>query len=335
MSGVQQMTVEETDAGSRLDRWFKRQFPHIPHGKVEKLLRTGQLRVDGKRAKGNARIEGGQIIRIPPLPEPSEIKKDAPVNPDDVEFMRKLVIYEDNDLIGLNKPFGIAVQGGTKTTRHIDGLLPALGQGCRLVHRLDRDTSGVLLIAKNAKAAKVAGQAFQSRRAQKIYWGITNGAPKPSGGEIKGYMAKGRLDNRFGNIHEGKEVMEAVRHGADGAKHAKTLYATVAKAGQRASWITMQPLTGRTHQLRLHMQLLGAPIAGDPKYMTDRPLPGGLENKLHLHARRLTLPRDGMPDLVIEARLPGHMERAFETLGFEGKNTPNWGDVDWDEIADG
>lgn len=329
MSGVQQITVEETDAGSRLDRWFKRLFPHIAHGRVEKLLRTGQLRVDGKRVKGNARLEGGQVVRIPPLPDPTEIKKTAPVNDRDVAYMRSLVIYEDSDLIALNKPHGIAVQGGTNTTRHIDGLLPALGEGCRLVHRLDRDTSGVLLIAKNVRAAKWAGRAFQSRRAEKIYWGITNGVPRPSAGEIKGYMAKGVLDNRFGNKHEGKEVMEAVHHGAEGAKHAKTLYQSVAKAGQRAAWVVMQPLTGRTHQLRLHMQLLGSPIAGDPKYMTDRPLPGGLENMLHLHARSLTLPREDKPDLVLKAPLPEHFNIAFEILGFEEAD-PN---VDWDELV--
>ena len=188
MSGVQKITVEEADGGSRLDRWFKRQFPHIPHGKVEKLLRTGQLRVDGKRAKGSLRIEGGQIVRVPPLPEPSEVKTKRPVNDKDARFMRGLVIYEDDDLIALNKPHGIAVQGGSKTTRHIDGMLPALGEGCRLVHRLDRDTTGVLLVAKNARAAKWAGRAFQSRRAEKIYWGITNGVPKPTGGEIKGCL---------------------------------------------------------------------------------------------------------------------------------------------------
>jgi len=330
MSGVQQITVEASEGGARLDRWFKRRFPHIPHGKVEKLLRTGQLRVDGKRAKGSLRIEGGQVVRVPPLPDPSEIKTKRPVSEDDTAFMRGLVIYEDADLIALNKPFGLAVQGGTKTTRHIDGMLSALGEGCRLVHRLDRDTTGVLLVAKSARAAKEAGRAFQSRRAEKIYWGLTNGVPRPTGGEIKGYMAKGRLDNRFGNKHEGKEVMEAVRHGAPGAKHARTLYDCAAKAGVRVAWVVMQPLTGRTHQLRLHMQLLGAPIAGDPKYMTDRPLPGGLETKLHLHARRLTLPREGQEGLVIEAPLPGHMQRAFEMMGFEGD-----GEVDWDEIAHG
>jgi len=331
MSGVQQRTVEETDAGSRLDRWFKRQFPHIAHGRVEKLLRTGQLRVDGKRSKGNLRLEGGQVVRIPPLPEPTEIKKTAPVNERDVAYMRSLIIYEDADLIALNKPHGIAVQGGTNTTRHIDGLLPALGEGCRLVHRLDRDTSGVLLIAKNVRAAKWAGRAFQSRRAEKIYWGIANGVPRPSAGEIKGYMAKGVLDNRFGNKHEGKEVMEAVHHGAKGAKHAKTLYQCAAKAGQRAAWVVMRPLTGRTHQLRLHMQLLGAPIAGDPKYMTDRPLPGGLENMLHLHARSLTLPREDKADLVLEAPIPEHFKMAFDVLGFDDADPS----VDWDELANG
>ena len=328
MSGVQKLTIPDHDEGQRLDRWFKRQFPHIPHGKVEKLLRKGEIRLDGKRAKGNVRIEGGQMIRVPPLPDPSDMSGPKPVSDFDAQFIRSLVIYEDEELIAINKPAGIAVQGGSKTIRHIDGMLPALGEGCRLVHRLDRDTSGVLLIAKSAAAAKWAGRAFQSRRAEKIYWGITNGVPRPISGEIKGYMAKGRLDNRFGNINEGKEVMMAVRHGHDGAKHARTLYDVRSQAGQKAAWVSMMPLTGRTHQLRLHMQLLGAPIAGDPKYMTDRPLPGGLAKKLHLHARSLELPRDGKPPLKFTADLPDHMEKAFGTMGFNPKNDT----VDWDEL---
>ena len=328
MSGVQTIDVDASDAGQRLDRWFKRLFPHVPHGKVEKLLRTGQIRLDGKRAKGNARIEAGQTVRVPPLPDPTEEKAAPVIHQADKDFMASLVIYEDDDLIALNKPFGLAVQGGTNTYRHIDGLLPALGTGLRLVHRLDRDTTGVLLIAKSAKAASWSGRAFQSRRAEKVYWGITNGTPKPGSGEIKGYMAKGRLDNRFGNVNEGKEVMMAVRHGTDGAKHARTLYQTVSTAGSKAGWVAMQPLTGRTHQLRLHMQLLGAPIAADPKYMTDRPLPGGLAEKLHLHARSLGLPREGQPDLFLEAPLPDHMESAFDRLGFD-KRTPL---LPWDEM---
>ncbi len=327
MSGVQSVDVPEEDAGSRLDRWFKKRFPHVPHGRVEKLLRTGQLRVDGKRAKGNLRLEAGQVVRIPPLPDPSTPKGSKTVHPADAEFIRSLVVFEDDDLIALNKPFGLAVQGGSKTTRHIDGMLPALGEGCRLVHRLDRDTSGVLLIAKSAKAAQWIGKAFQSRKAEKIYWAVTNGVPKPTAGEIKGYMAKGVTDNRFGNKNAGREVMQAVRHGAEGAKHARTLYQTASTAGQKAAWLVMQPLTGRTHQLRLHMQLLGAPVAGDPKYMTDRPLPGGLENKLHLHARRLTIPGP-RGSLIFEAPLPGHMRAAFEQFGFDGE--PDL--IAWDEL---
>jgi 23S rRNA pseudouridine955/2504/2580 synthase len=172
------------------------------------------------------------------------------------------------------------------------------------------------------------GRAFQSRRAEKIYWGITNGVPKPNAGEIKGYMAKGVLDNRFGNKHMGKEVMEAVRHGADGAKHAHTLYQTLSQAGQRAAWVSMMPLTGRTHQLRLHMQLLGAPLAGDPKYMTDRDLPVGLEQRLHLHARSISIPREGRGPLSVTAHLPKHMNAAFELLAFNRTEDA----VDWDAL---
>jgi len=327
MSGVQKLTVPDHDAGGRLDRWFKRQFPHIPHGRVEKLLRKGEIRLDGKRVKGSVRIEGGQVVRVPPLPDPSDMSVTPPVNEADQAFIKSLVIYEDDDLIGLNKPAGLAVQGGSKTTRHIDGMLPALGEGCRLVHRLDRDTSGVLLIAKSAASAKWAGRAFQSRRAEKVYWGITNGVPHPKAGEIKGYMAKGRLDNRFGNKHMGKEIMVAVRHGDKDAKHAKTLYQTVQSAGVKAGFVAMQPLTGRTHQLRLHMQLLGAPIAGDPKYMTDRPLPGGLANKLHLHARSLMIPGP-QGDLHFQAPLPSHMKDAFSQLGFDETAPID----DWEEL---
>ncbi len=327
MSGVQILTIAEEDAGQRLDRWFKRRFPHIPHGRVEKLLRTGQMRINGKRVKGSARIETGDDIRIPPLPEPTEVKTVRGPSQTDIRFMRDLVIFEDADLIALNKPFGLAVQGGTKTTRHIDGLLPALGKGCRLVHRLDRDTSGVLLIAKHAKSAAWAGRAFQSRRAEKIYWGVTNGVPHPKAGEIKGYMAKGKLDNRFGNKHMGKEIMIPVRHGEKDAKHARTLYQSPQTAGVKAAFVAMQPLTGRTHQLRLHMQLLGAPIAGDPKYMTDRPLPGGLDRKLHLHARSLMIPGpEG--DLHFSAPLPPHMKDAFSQLGFDEKAPME----DWEEL---
>ena len=270
MSGVQKIEITDSDADSRLDRWFKRIFPHVPHGRVEKLLRTGQIRVNGKRAKGNIRLSSGDIVRIPPLPDPSEAKALRRVSAQDVNFMRDLIIYEDGEMYALNKPHGLAVQGGSKTTRHIDGLLPALGDGCRLVHRLDRDTSGVLIIAKSVKAAAWLGKSFQSRKAIKSYWGVTNGIVKPLEGEIKGYMAKGRLDNRFGNKHMGKEVMMPVRHGEAGGKHARTLYQTISTAGQKAGWVVMRPLTGRTHQLRLHMQLLGCLLYTSPSPRDQR-----------------------------------------------------------------
>ena len=329
MSAVQIITVPEGDDDTRLDRWFKRLFPHIPHGRVEKLLRTGQLRVDGKRAKGNFRLQAGQSVRVPPLPDPVEARDEKPkLHDDEVRLIRGMIIYEDESLFALNKPAGLAVQGGTKTKDHIDRLLPALGDGERLVHRLDRDTSGVLIVAKNAKAAKMISAAFASRKARKTYWGITNGLPRPAEGEIKGYIAKGIRDNSFGNELSGQEIMVAVRHGASGAKYARTQYQVVAKAGTKAAWVVMYPHTGRTHQLRLHMQLLGAPIAGDPKYMTDRPQPTTLENVLHLHARSLELPREGKPPLKLVADMPEHMIAAFDMLGFNPKNDT----VDWEEL---
>ena len=324
MSGVQQLPVPEHDAGQRLDRWFRRMFPHVPRGRVEKLMRTGQLRVDGKRVKGAHRLEAGQVVRVPPLPDPETVR--AKASEHQVSELRQWVIFENDDLLVIDKPHGLAVQGGTKTTRHIDGMLP---EGYRLVHRLDRDTSGVLVIAKSAAAARWAGKAFQSRRARKIYWGVTNGVPRPLSGEIKGYIAKGLLDNRFGNIHEGKEVMEPVRHGADGAKYARTLFEAVATAGAKAAFVAMMPMTGRTHQLRLHMQMLGAPLAGDPKYMTDRPLPGGIANQLHLHARELSITDPAGRALTFTAPLPAHMQASFEMLGFKESEADN---IDWESL---
>ena len=313
MSAVQNLEVDEADAGARLDRWFKRKFPHIPHGRVEKLLRTGQVRVDGKRAKGNARLEAGQNIRIPPLPDPTEEKPKARVSDKDAALIRDIIIYEDDDLFALNKPAGLAVQGGTNTFRHVDGMLPVLASkniSPRLVHRLDRDTSGVLVIAKNARAAAWLGKAFQSRRARKVYWGITNGVPRPGEGEIKGYVLKSE-----GLM--GREIMSAVKHGTPGAKYARTLYQTVSEAGKRAAWVVMQPLTGRKHQLRLHMELLGTPIVYDPKYESDREQPGGLDEMLHLHARSLDLPHPDGHVISITAPLPDHFELAFHLLGFD------------------
>lgn len=317
MSGVQILAVDAGDDGSRLDRWFKRKFPHIPHGRVEKYLRTGQLRVDGKRARGKLRLEAGQNVRVPPLPEPGDKKPTRRMSDADINFMKNLVIYEDNDLIALNKPAGLAVQGGTNTTRHIDGMLAALaykGTPPRLVHRLDKDTSGVLVVAKNAKSAAWLGKAFQNRSTKKIYWGITQGVPRPTEGEVKGYMAKGEG-------HDGREIMIPVRHGTPGAKHARTLYQVASSAGTRAAWVVMRPLSGRKHQLRLHMHLLDTPLAFDPKYTTDREELGGLSPQLHLHAKSLILPHPDGHTIALHAALSPHMQNAFDLFGFD-ENMP-------------
>lgn len=315
MSGVQNLLVPEGDDGARLDRWFKRLFPHIAHGRVEKYLRTGQIRVDGKRVKGSARLCAGQNVRIPPLPAPSVEKKPSRVSDKDAKFLQDIIIFQDDELIALNKPSGIAVQGGTKTIRHIDGMLPALASGGtapKLVHRLDRDTSGVLIVAKTTASAKWLGRAFQSRRARKVYWGISNGVPRPSIGEVKGYVAKAEGE-------QGREIMQAVRHGDAGGKYARTLYQTVAEAGKRAAFVVMQPLTGRKHQLRLHMELLGTPLVGDTKYLTDREAPVGLAPKMYLHARSIEIPRPGGGVLSVTAPLPAHFKEAFDLLGFSEK----------------
>ncbi|WP_420431970.1 RluA family pseudouridine synthase [Hyphobacterium sp.] len=324
MSGVQTLTVEPGDAGARLDKWFKRKFPHVPNGRLQKALRKGEIRVDGSRAKADTRVETGQSIRIPPLPEPEDRKPEPSINREDAEFIRSLVIHEDDELIAFNKPLGLAVQGGSKTSRHVDGLLAAFGKGeqkPKLVHRLDRDTSGVLVTAKTPAAAAKLAKAFAARESEKTYWAIVAGVPKPKTGEIKGFLKKDT-----GGAH-GREQMMPAHHGEPGAQHALTRYTVVAEAGQRASWIAMRPITGRTHQLRVHAAIMGHAILGDRKYTSDRPEPENLSGKLHLHSRRLVLPIGRKP-LVLEAPLPPHMVTTFKALGFE------IGHIDEDDIAE-
>lgn len=316
MSGVVTETVGAKEAGSRLDRFIKRRV-RLSQGEVEKLLRTGQVRVDGGRAKANMRLEAGQLVRLPPLSaeawRPSERERAGTLPARDAAFIRELVIYRDDELIALNKPAGIAVQGGTGQGRHIDGLLGALTEGehrPRLVHRLDRDTSGLLLLARHPAAAKRLGELFRSREMDKVYWAVTVGVPNPRAGQLRSWMAKGAGPG------EAREKMRPARQGEPGARHAVTNYATISTAGQRAAWIALKPQTGRTHQLRFHMAELGTAILGDMKYETRREVPGGVAKGLHLHARALILPRAGRRPLMLEAPLPAHMQETFETLGF-------------------
>ncbi|HQF31956.1 MAG TPA: RluA family pseudouridine synthase, partial [Hyphomicrobiales bacterium] len=281
----------------------------------------GQVRVDGKRAKANARLEAGQTVRVPPLPEVPEGDRPAPkrrVSAEDAAFVRSLVLHEDRDLFVLNKPFGLAVQGGSKTVRHLDGMLDALagpdGERPRLVHRLDRDTSGVLVLARTRQAASQLGKVFRSRSARKIYWAVLHGVPKPAQGKITAALAKVAAA-------DGEKVVP-VDPNDEEAMRAVTYYSVIEKAGQKFAWVSLKPVTGRTHQLRAHTALIGHPIVGDPKYGLEeiakegREL-GGIENKLHLMARRLVIPHPRGGTLDITAPLPEHMRRSFDKLGFD------------------
>jgi 23S rRNA pseudouridine955/2504/2580 synthase len=330
-------TVGEDEAGMRLDRWFKRRFPALALSHLAKICRKGEVRVDGKRVETSTRLKEGQKVRVPPLrlaPAAPALKR---VEPEDAKELARLTIFEDKDIIVLNKPFGLAVQGGSGMKRHIDGMLESLARSDSrpvLVHRLDRDTSGVLLIAKNRRTAAELGEVFRSRQAKKIYWALVEGVPKPIRGRISLYLAKGagmteeRARGRDQSASRDFEKMRVARHGETDAQHSLTYYATVDKAAPRCAWLSMKPLTGRTHQLRAHAEAIGHPIFGDPKYGRRpedearrrdpmRAMPATLERKLHLLARRLVLPhpKGGMLDVI--APLPEHMRRSWDFFGFD------------------
>ena len=321
----------------RLDRWFRRRFPNVPQSHLNRIVRKGELRVSGKRAEISTRLEAGESVRVPPLQaSPAPAARTAAPAPGDAEALRAMTLYEDRDVIVINKAYGLAVQGGSGTTRHIDGMLAALadasGQRPVLVHRLDRDTSGVLLIAKSRKAAAELGEIFRSRGARKIYWALVEGVPKPAQGRISMFLAKGEgMGEDRGARGAGRadvERMRVARHGDPDAQHSVTLYAVVDKVAPRLAWLSMRPITGRTHQLRAHCEAIGHPIIGDPKYNRRpdndparadplRAVPPGVEPKLHLLARRLVLPHPGGGVIDVTAPLPEHMRRSFEMFGFD------------------
>ena len=314
--------VDATDEAMRLDRWFKNRYPDIGHGQLEKLIRTGQIRIGGQRVKAATRVKPGDQIRVPPfkMTETRAPKARPTADADALEAVRSWVIYRDDDVIAINKPPGIAVQGGTGTTLHIDALLDGLQfdsiERPRLVHRLDRDTSGVLLLARNAPTARALAAAFRSKTPRKLYWTLVAGAPKRSKGRID--MAIEKVKGRGG---------ERMSRADDTGKPAQTDYRVIEAADRRIAWLAMMPATGRTHQLRVHCaEGLKCPIVGDAKYgggdlgIVD----DGLERRLHLHARAIQLPhpneREGNPALHIRAPLPLHMETAWKKLGFDEHN---------------
>ncbi|MEL7029291.1 MAG: RluA family pseudouridine synthase [Pseudomonadota bacterium] len=316
---VETVTVDEDDAGQRLDRWFKRRYPALRHGELEKLLRKGQIRVEGGRAKASRRLEAGERVRVPPLRAPHQrVPAPATISKADRDFVRSLVLYEDEALIVLNKPFGLAVQGGAKTERHLDGLVAGLvPRGVdkpKLVHRLDRDTGGLIVFAKSRKCAATLSAAFKGRTVEKTYWALVVGAPRPMLGEISLPLAK----------RGGAGGREQVRAGGEDAKPAVSRYAVVGEAAGRLAWLALRPLTGRTHQLRVHCAEMGWPIVGDGKYGGAASKVAGVTPKLHLFARRLCFahPATGAT-LDLEAPLHGHMLETWRFLEFDPERAPD------------
>jgi 23S rRNA pseudouridine955/2504/2580 synthase len=326
VSEVRQFTVAPDDDGIRLDRWFKRHLPDANFNMVSRWSRTGQLRVDGKRATPGDRIEAGQIIRVPPAEPPAAPKPKVhrpTLSEDEIAFVNEIVIHRDAQAIVVNKPPGLATQGGTKTRTHLDGLLDGLadeaGQRPKLVHRLDKDTSGVLLLARTARAAAFFSKSFSGRTARKVYWALVVGVPEVRDGYIDLPLAKqpGTGGEKM-HVEEGEEGLPA-----------RTRYRVIDRAGSRAAWVELQPLTGRTHQLRVHMAAIGHPIVGDGKYGGQEAfLTGAISRKLHLHARRLRINHPDEGRIDVTAELPEHFADSMANLGFD----PAAGDLPLDEV---
>jgi len=319
MTEVKRHVVTAEEAGMRLDRWFKVHFPQVTFAYLNKLTRTGQVRVGGARAKTNTRLEAEQEIRVPPLAfdtRPADLPKSEvkPLSPQERRLFDSMVIHEDRDIFVLNKPSGFAVQGGSKTHHHLDGLLMGLGvelgERPLLVHRLDRDTSGVIVIAKRRSIASALGKLFATRAVKKTYWALVKGVPKPAQGRIEVALikAKGPEGDRMRASQPGEE---------DDEQRAVTFYSIIDKAPPIASWVSLKPVTGRQHQLRAHMAHIGTPIMGDEKYGGLDDLPEGMDRKLHLHARRILFPHPREGTIDITAPLPDHMLKSLRMLGFD------------------
>jgi 23S rRNA pseudouridine955/2504/2580 synthase len=314
---VQTVTVTADETNMRVDRFLEARFPGLSFSHIQRIVRKGELRVNGKRADSKDRLEEGQSVRIPPLkleaPKAAAGFSEAAKKTHDA--LEDMILFEDDDVMVLNKPAGLAVQGGSGITRHVDQMLETMrdakGQRPRLVHRLDRETAGCLLVAKTRFAATALTGSFRHRSARKIYWALVAGVPKPKQGRISTYLAK--------EENEDDSIMRVAAHGDEGASHAVTYYAVVETSATKLAWVSLKPVTGRTHQLRAHMAHIDHAIVGDPKYFNKEnwQLPGGLQNRLHLLARRIVIPhpRGGFIDAT--APLPPHMLQSWNLLGLE------------------
>jgi 23S rRNA pseudouridine955/2504/2580 synthase len=313
------VTVSADENGMRVDRFFEARFPGLSFSHIQRVIRKGEVRVNGKRTEPKNRLEAGQTVRIPPLrfdaPKSRTMGNEA--DQKTADFLKSITLYEDDDVLVFNKPMGLAVQGGSGTTRHLDGMLDVLrdthGQRPRLVHRLDKDTAGCLLVAKTRFAASALAKTFRSRSARKIYWALVSGVPKVPQGRISTFLAK--------EEREDESFMRIAQHGEKGASHAITYYAVVETSGRALAWISLKPVTGRTHQLRAHMSHIGHPIVGDPKYFSREnwELPGGMQDKLHLHAHRIAVPHPRGGTIDVTAPLPPHMLQSWNLLGLDAK----------------
>ncbi len=317
-------TVAADEDGMRLDRWFKTHFPSVRHGELEKFLRKGQVRVAGGRVKSNRRLESGEDVRIPPLSDealaPRQVRQ-TKANPEDAAEIRKLILFEDDDIIALNKPFGLAVQGGTKTSRHLDAMLEAYathGERPRLVHRLDKDTGGLMLVAKTRLAAQKLGLAFKGHGVEKIYWALTAGVPYPREGTIDLPVAK-RMVRR-----QDSDTERVVAAEGEGSKKAVSDYQVLEDAGPVA-FLAMRPITGRTHQLRVHATAIGCPVVGDGKYGGEAAHIEGVAGKLHLFCRSMTFPHPKTGrKMTLSAPLTGHMAETWKFFSFDAGATCQW-----------